>query len=236
MIRRVDGESVLLLGGGRALLMQLAHPMVAAAVAEHSGFHADPFARLQRTLEASFAIVFGTTEQARAAAASVRSVHEHVVGDGYRADDPALLMWVHATLVDTALRVHERFLRPLPAADAERYYDESTVVAELLGVPRAAQPPDLEAFRAYVRGCIATLEVSDTARRLARDVLHPRLPWPVAPVAELGRQITVGLLPAPLRDQYGLGWDGHRRRALLLAGLGSRLVLPRVPGLIRRVH
>ena len=128
--------------------MQLAHPMVAAAVAEHSGFHADPFARLQRTLEASFAIVFGTTEQAHAAAASVRSVHEHVVGDGYRADDPALLMWVHATLVDTALRVHERFLRPLPAADAERYYDESTVVAELLGVPRAAQPPDLEAFRA----------------------------------------------------------------------------------------
>jgi len=216
--------------------MQLAHPMVAAAVAEHSGFHGDPFARLQRTLEASFTIVFGTCEQAHAAAASVRSVHEHVVGDGYRADDPALLMWVHATLVDTALRVHQRFLRPLRAADAERYYEESTVIAELLGVPRAAQPADLGEFRAYVRDRVAALVVSDTARRLARDVLHPRIPWPVAPVAELGRQITAGLLPAPLRDQYGLAWDGHRQRALLLAGLGSRLVLPRVPGLIRRVH
>jgi uncharacterized protein (DUF2236 family) len=236
VIRRVDGESVLLLGGGRALLMQLAHPMVAAAVAEHSGFQADPFARLQRTLEASFIIVFGTTEQAHDAAASVRAVHEHVVGDGYHADDPALLMWVHATLVDTALRVHQRFLQPLRAADAERYYEESTVVAELLGVPRAAQPTDLAQFRDYVRACVASLEVSDTARRLARDVLYPRLPWPVAPVAELGRQITAGLLPAPLREQYGLSWDGHRRRALLLAGLGSRLVLPRVPGLIRRVQ
>jgi uncharacterized protein (DUF2236 family) len=234
VIRRVDGESVLLVGGGRALLMQLAHPLVAAAVAEHSGFQADPLARLQRTLEASFVIVFGTTEQARAAAAGVRSVHERVVGPGYRADDPTLLMWVHATLVDTALRVHQRFLQPLQPADAERYYEESTVVAELLGVPLAAQPSDLGEFRDYVRACVASLEVSETARRLARDVLHPRLPWPVAPVAELARQITAGLLPAPLRDQYGLSWDGHRQRALLLAGLGSRIVLPRVPAVIRR--
>jgi uncharacterized protein (DUF2236 family) len=236
VIRRVDGESVLLLGGGRALLMQLAHPMVAAAVAEHSGFRADPFARLQRTLEASFVIVFGTTAQAHEAAASVRAVHDRVVGEGYRADDPALLMWVHATLVDTALRVHQRFLQPLRAADAERYYQESTVVAELLGVPRAAQPADLGDFRDYVRASVAAFEVSDTARRLARDVLHPRLPWPVAPVVELGRQITTGLLPAPLRDQYGLSWDAHRRRALLLAGFGCRLVLPRVPAVIRRVQ
>jgi uncharacterized protein (DUF2236 family) len=166
----------------------------------------------------------------------VRSVHERVVGEGYRADDPTLLMWVHATLVDTALRVHQRFLQPLRPADAERYYEESTAVAELLGVPRAAQPSDLGQFREYMRRCVASLEVSDTARRLARDVLHPRLPWPVGPVAEIGRQITAGLLPAPLRDQYGLSWDGHRQRALLLAGLGSRLVLPRVPAVIRRVQ
>ena len=163
VIRRVDGESVLLLGGGRALLMQLAHPLVAAAVAEHSGFQADPLARLQRTLETSFVIVFGTTEQAHAAAAGVRSVHERVFGEGYRADDPTLLLWVHATLVDTALRVHQRFLQPLRPADAERYYEESTVVAELLGVPRAAQPSDLAQFRDYVRACVASLEVSDTA-------------------------------------------------------------------------
>ena len=227
---------MLLLGGGRALLMQLAHPMVAAAVAEHSGFHADPFARLQRTLEASFIIVFGTIEQAQEAAAGVRAVHERVVGRDYRADDPDLLLWVHATLVDTALRVHKRFLQPLKPDDAERYYQESTVVAELLGVPRDVQPPDLASFRAYVRTLVASLEVSDTARRLAHDVLHPRLPWPVEPAAELGRQLTAGLLPPPLRRQYGLSWDAHRERALLLAGVGSRLVLPRVPGIVRRVR
>ena len=226
---------MLLLGGGRALLMQLAHPLVAAAVAAHSGFQSDPFARLQRTLETSYVIVFGTVEQARDAAAAVRVVHERVVGEGYRAEDPALLMWVHATLVDTALRVHRRFLRPLRPADAERYYQESAVVAELLGLPRAAQPADLAAFRDYVRTTVGDLEITDTARRLAHDVLHPRIPWPVQPLAELGRQLTAGLLPPPLRLQYGLSWDANRERALLLAGLGSRLLLPGVPSVLRRV-
>jgi uncharacterized protein (DUF2236 family) len=236
VIRRVDGENVLLLGGGRALLMQLAHPLVATAVAEHSGFRADPYARLQRTLEASFTIVFGTEEQAHRAAAGVRTVHERVVGDGYRADDPALLLWVHATLVDTALRVHTRFLQPLRPAETERYYEESTVIAELLGIPRDAQPRDFAEFRAYVRAMVGSLEVTDTARRLAHDVLYPRLPWPVQPIAELGRQLTAGLLPPPLRLQYGLGWDAHRERAMLVAGLTARLVLPRVPALVRRVR
>jgi uncharacterized protein (DUF2236 family) len=216
--------------------MQLAHPQVAAAVAEHSDFQSDPFARLQRTLELSYVIVFGTAEEARAAAAAVRAVHDQVVGADYHAGDPALLLWVHATLVDTALRVHRRFLHPLRPAEEERYYEESTVVAELLGLPRTAQPADLGAFRAYVRATIAGLDVTDTARRLARDVLHPRIPWPVQPVAELGRQLTVGLLPPPLRLQYGLGWDANRQRALLLACLGSRLVLPRVPAALRRVR
>jgi uncharacterized protein (DUF2236 family) len=216
--------------------MQLAHPMVAAAVADHSDFQSDPFRRLQRTLELSYLIVFGDEADARNAAAAVRAVHERVVGDGYRAEDTALLMWVHATLVDTALRVHRRFLHPLRPDEEARYYEESTVVGELLGLPRAAQPPDLDAFRAYVRATVASFEVSDTARRLARDVLHPRLPWPLQPVAELGRQLTAGLLPPPLRQQYGLRWDGNRQRALLLAALGSRLVLPRLPSALRQVR
>jgi uncharacterized protein (DUF2236 family) len=227
---------VLLLGGGRALLMQLAHPHVAEAVAAHSGFQADPFARLQRTLELSYTIVFGTPRQARAAAAAVRTVHDRVAGDGYSANDPALLLWVHATLVDTAVRVHARFLRPLRREEAERYYEESTLVAELLGLPRSAQPTDFDAFRDYVRSTVGALEVTDTARGLARDVLHPRIPWPVQPLAELGRQLTAGLLPPPLREQYRLSWDPHRERALVLAGLSSRLVLPIVPARLRQVR
>src|SRR4051812_46738569 len=103
MIRRVDGENVLLLGGGRALLMQIAHPSVAAGVAGHSDFASGPFARLQRTLEASYTIVFGTETEARRTAAAIKAVHERVTGPGYYANDPALLLWVHATLVDTSL-------------------------------------------------------------------------------------------------------------------------------------
>lgn len=235
VVRRVDKEAVLILGGGRALLMQLAHPMVARGVAEHSGFEADPWSRLVRTLQAGYTIVFGTREEAEQTAAVVRAVHERVTGVGYEANDPALLMWVHATLVDTALRVHARFLGPLSRHDEARYYAESMVVAEMLGVPSAAQPPDLHAFRAYVRDMVSSLEVSDEARQLAAAVLHPRTPWMAEPVFEVGRQLTVGLLPRPLREQYGFTWDRPRKAALLAAGAAARQVLPRLPAALRKV-
>jgi len=216
--------------------MQLAHPLVARGVAEHSGFAADPFARLRRTLDASHAIVFGTRAQAERAAAGVRAVHERVTGPGYAANDPALLMWVHATLVDTALRVHARFLGPLPPAHAATYYEQSAKVAELLGVPRVEQPADLDAFRAYVRHMVATLVVGDQARRAAEAVLHPSVPWVAGPLFALARQLTVGLLPPPLRAGYGLSWDSGREAALLAAGLAVRQVLPRVPAPLRRAR
>ena len=216
--------------------MQLAHPLVARGVAEHSGFAADPFARLRRTLDASHAIVFGTRAQAERAAAGVRAVHERVTGPGYAANDPALLMWVHATLVDTALRVHARFLGPLPPAHAATYYEQSAKVAELLGVPRVEQPADLDAFRAYVRHMVATLVVGDQARRAAEAVLHPSVPWVAEPLFALARQLTVGLLPPPLRAGYGLSWDSGREAALLAAGLAVRQVLPRVPAPLRRAR
>ncbi|MDQ3147557.1 MAG: DUF2236 domain-containing protein, partial [Actinomycetota bacterium] len=203
VIRRVNAEPVILLGGGRAVLMQLAHPSVAAGVAEHSGFAADPFRRLRQTLVAMNTIVYGTEEDARTTASELAAVHHRVRGATYAADDPELLLWVHATLVDTALRVHRRFLGELAADVAETYYLESTAVAELLGVPLDRQPPDLAAFRTYVRATVGELAVSDTARRLAAEVLHPRLPLVTGPLVELARQVTVGLLPPPLRSQFG---------------------------------
>jgi uncharacterized protein (DUF2236 family) len=235
VIRRVSGEVILLLGGGRALLMQLAHPQVAAGVADHSGFDQDPFGRLRRTLEATYTIVFGTEQEVDLVARQLWAVHEHVTGPDYRANDPELLMWVHATLVDTALRVHARFLRPLSGRDAARYYQDSIVVAEVLGVPRELQPPDLVAFQRYMRDMVGTLRVSDTARELADAVLHPRLPFVAEPGMALARELTAGLLPRPLRQQFGLDWDRNRKAALLLAGAASRTVLPRVPSLVRRV-
>jgi uncharacterized protein (DUF2236 family) len=238
-IRKVNGEAVLLVGGGRALLMQLAHPLVARGVAEHSGFQANPFDRLQRTLAAVYTIVFGTEAQARQAAGTVRAVHDRVRGRGYEANDPQLLLWVHATLVDTALRVYNRFIGALSPAEAEQYYVESTRVAEMLGVPVDIQPPTLAEFRDYVRTMVGTLEVGDDARRLAVQILHPRLPWVVAPMVEpaalLARQVTVGLLPPPLREGYHFSWDHGRQALLFAAGLSARTVLPRLPPVARRV-
>jgi uncharacterized protein (DUF2236 family) len=232
-IRRVDGEAVLLLGGPRALLLQLAHPAVAQAVAEHSDFASDPFTRLRRTLEATRAIVFGDDAEAAAAVEAVRRVHARVVGDGYRADDPDLLLWVHAALVDTALVVHRVFLRRLPDREAEEYYEQSTVIAELLGVPRDRQPRDLAAFRQYVADMVATLEVSDTARRLSHAVLRPRVPLAAGPVFGAVRQVTAGLLPPRVRAGYGLSWDPARGAALAAVALASQAVLPRVPRPLR---
>lgn len=234
IVRRVDGESVLLLGGGRALLMQLAHPSVAAGVADHSDFRRDPFSRLRRTLDATYAIVFGSEEQARRSAAAIRAVHERVTGPTYAANDPDLLLWVHATLVDTALRVHARFLRPLSRDDTERYYQESTLIAELLGVPRDRQPATYDAFRDYVRTMVGSLEVTGMAKEVAHAVLHPRMPLAMEPAFVLARELTSGLLPAPLREQYGLRWDAPRQAVMLLAGAVSRQVLPRVPSILRR--
>jgi uncharacterized protein (DUF2236 family) len=234
VIRQVAGEGVLLLGGGRALLMQLAHPSVAAGVASHSDFRADPFSRLRRTLEASYTMVFGTTEEAERTAAAIRAVHDRVTGPGYYANDPALVMWVHATLVDTSVRLYERFVRPLSMAERCEYYEQSMLQASMLGCPASEQPATWLDFRAYVRSMVGSLTVSDTARSLAHDVLHPRVPRVTEPVVEIARQLTAGLLPRPLRDQYGLSWDRPRKLALIGASAASRQVLPRLPAPLRR--
>jgi len=234
VIRRVNAEPVILLGGGRAVLMQLAHPSVAAGVDEHSGFASDPFRRLRQTISAMATIVYGSERDARATAAALAAVHHRVRGLAYSADDPALLLWVHATLVDTALRTYRRFLGGLAVDEAEIYYAESMVLAELLGVPLDRQPPDLAAFRTYVRATVGELAVSDTARRLAAEVLHPRLPLVTGPLVELARQVTVGLLPPPLRSQFGFPWGWAQETALATTSAAVRRLLPLVPGSLRR--
>ena len=236
VIRRVDGEGVLLLGGGRALLMQVAHPSVAQGVAEHSDFESDPWSRLMGTLEATYTIVFGTDEQAERMAAAVHAVHERVTGDGYRANDPALLCWVNATLVDTALRVYSTVVGQLSTADQEAFYRQATEVAELLGCPRSEQPPDLASFRDYVRTMVATLEVTPPARKIAASIWNPDLPVPApltGPPSALAKFLTAGMLPAPLRHQYGLTWDRRRKAALVRALAAARVAYPLLPRPLR---
>jgi len=220
---RVNREAALLLGGGRALLMQVAHPLVAAGVADHSDFQHDPLARLNRTLDLSLALTFGSPEEVRAAVRQINRTHERVTGAGYQALDPDLLLWVHATLIDSALLTYRTFVRPLTGEEAEAYYQEAKPIGALLGIPAKHFPRRLADFDAYLLRMLAgPVQPDATGRRLA--VLRPpirRVPGALfAPV----EAITAGLLPEGLRRAYGLRW-GRPSQALFQA---ARAALPRL--------
>lgn len=227
MVRRIHSEGVLLLGGGRALLMQIAHPDVARGVAEHSRFREERFGRLVRTLRPMFAIAFGTRDQALAAAANVNRVHEGVVGYGYRAADPALLLWVLATLIDTAIVMHERFVRLLTADEASAYYEDMRRFGLLFGLEPDEMPATVGELRAYVEEMSTSLRVSDEAREIASTLFDGNLL--LAPAMVTVRELTAGLLHPALRAQLGLTWGPGREQALRAFTGASRLVLPRVP-------
>jgi len=233
VVRRVDAEGSILLGGGRALLLQLAHPKVAQGVADHSDFEGDPLRRLRGTLEATYTIVFGSDEAADEVARRIHRIHSHVTGPDYEANDPALLCWVNATLVDSALTVYTAVHGPLTEDEKEEYYQDSCYVAEVLGCPRDAQPADWPAFRRYWHEQVAELEVSDTARRLAQSIFAPDLPWIAGPPIALARFLTVGTLPPRIRDQYGFRWRTSDRLALETGARLAKRVVPLVPRPVR---
>jgi uncharacterized protein (DUF2236 family) len=218
VIRRVNAEPALFLAAGRALLLQLAHPAVAQGVADHSDFQSNPFRRLQGTLEATYAVVFGSEALAAAVGRRIEHLHDFVTGTSYRANDPANLLWVHATLTDSALRAYTDMVEELSPADAATYYREMMLVAEAFGLPVADQPTSLAEFRSYFDEMVATLKVTDVGRRLGRDVLYPSLPGglrvPLAPALALNRLVAVGTTPEPLREQFGFAWDRHREQQL----------------------
>ena len=225
VIRAVDAEAVILVGGGRALLMQVAHPLVAQGVAEHSAYRRDRGGRLLRTLRPMFAIVFGTAEEVRAAVRGVNAVHRGVAGPGYRARDPELLLWVHATLVDTALECYRRFVRPLSPEDEARYYEETKLVGRLLGVPADLLPPSLEAFGAYRDGMVASLEVSATARGHRARAVPPGAAVRAADraLARAHSRAAAGAAARAVRDGVGsrAGRAARRGRGAQPAGLAT---------------
>jgi uncharacterized protein (DUF2236 family) len=239
-----------MLGGGRALLLQVAHPLVAAGVAAHSGYRENPWKRLEGTLNAVWAVVFGTRAQADRAAARVRAMHSRVngtiavpmgpfpAGTRYSALDPELLLWVHATLVDTALLVHSQWVRPLALREEEAYYEDMKTCARMFGTPRDVLPPTLADFRLYMEERLASDEicVTDTARDIAREVLRPPLPLPLRPAMEIVKVVTASLLPPQLRREYGLEWDPVRSVAVTASREWvRRIAIPLLPGRLRRV-
>lgn len=247
MIWRVDREMVLLLGGGRALLMQLAHPKVAAGVADHSRFREDPLGRLHRTMDVMWSIVFEEGPKAQASLQAVNDVHRKVrgtvkegevlpKGTPYDALDPDLLLWVHATLVDSALLAYDLFVKPLSGHEKSQYYTETKKLGYLFGIPEASVPASLKDFSKYMSEMIRgdTIAVGPSARALARQILHPR-PLVLKMGGPLSAFVTIGLLPERLREAYRLRWNGRREKAFQLLAKAIRRLLPLTPEMLRIV-
>ena len=221
---RLNREAMLLLGAGpRALLLQLAHPLVAAGVDEHSDFRLDPWRRLQGTLRSYLTIVYGTATAARAEIRRLNGLHRSIAGAGYTARDPDLALWVHATLVDTTIAAYDAWLEPMPRDQRARYYAETLPIGRAFGVPVDLLPPDLNAFESYVAAMLVPdgpIRVSPVVPALA-PVPARFYAWTLWP--------SIGLLPASVRTDYGFRWGPIERAvsAWLVAGWrGWRPLLP----------
>jgi uncharacterized protein (DUF2236 family) len=232
--RRVDRELFVLLGGSAAVLMQIAHPLVAAGVEQHSDYFRDPLARLRRTLNTTLAVVFAEPRVAHAALRRIDRRHGPVHGtaaDGraYEARDPALLMWVQSTLVLTSLRLYEAVLGPLTPADRDAYWQEGRPLAAMLGVPFDRQPATIGDLQRYERSMLATsVRPDDTSRHVAERVLHP-FRWVPRPVYWPTDAIAAALMPRSLHAPFGLRYRMNERIffAIVIATVRiMRAVLP----------
>jgi uncharacterized protein (DUF2236 family) len=246
----IHAERALLLGWGSAILLQLAHPLVARAVADHSGFRQGwtaPWRRLHRTLDAMLALTFGGDAGAVRAARAINAVHDRVhgtlpgaegpypAGAAYSAHDPALLTWVHATCLHAFMAAFERYVRPLTPVERDAYCAESAAAEPLLGIPGGRLPRSQADLQAYLDTMQASHEivVTDTARRLAHELLNPPgLRW-LGPVAWLYRVMAIALLPPAIREAYGLRWAARDSAAERLLATVVRGALPLLPALVR---
>lgn len=248
---RIGRERALIASGPAALLLQLAHPLIAAGVAQHSGFHDDPQRRLRGTLDATLTVVFGDHSQAVQAAERVAERHRHVngrtdtsvgryvAGTRFDATDPELALWVHATLVWTALEFYDGFIAPLTRQRRARYYAEMARFAALFGATEDRLPRSYPEFESYISAMDddGVLQVGSQARTLAEEILNAgasSLPTALGfGVSTLTRVLAAGLLPARLRSAYGLNWGWREQQAFLAARLSSRTALRAMPPSLR---
>ena len=234
---QVMSEPAIFAGGGRALLMQVAHPGVGAGVEQHSSYASDPWGRFFRTMDVMMKLSFGTPEASARQSRMLAKMHQRVVGvaeDGskYSAMDAVLQRWVWATLVDSALVVYELVRTPLTPTEKARYYDESKLMAYGCGVPVGSCPETWADFQSYIDGVVADdLAVGHAARSVAHATMVPPLPEPLGRLVTVPHQlVTVGLLAPSLRDAFGLEWDDRKERSLKRWIAGAKVtsgVLPR---------
>jgi uncharacterized protein (DUF2236 family) len=231
MVWRVNREQVLFLAGGRAALLQEAHPFVAHGVDQHSLTKSDPLGRFERTFQHVHAMLFGDLESAIGSARRVHAFHQkirgtigedsgvHAKGSSYQANDEHALLWVHATLWESSVMAYELFLRPLDSDEKERYYQETKLFAYLFGIPDEILPGSWREFVAYNEHMWRSdeLAIERTAREMAAFILSPANPLQ-RHLARWNRTMTSGMLPPRFRDAYGLAF-GPRERAVYEASV-----------------
>jgi uncharacterized protein (DUF2236 family) len=209
IVWRVNRDRCFPLAGMRSLMIQALHPLAMAGVAEHSNWRQDPFGRLAATSSYLLTTTYGDTASAMAAAAWVRKIHVHVrgvdreTGLPYSAEDPALLLWVHAGMVDSVVEIVQRYGRPLDRAEADRYVAEMVRFAEIVGVPREDVPATVASLREYLES-VPLRQATPAAKDAMRVVLQP--PGLDLDMRELWHdlsQIAVGTLPLWAREMYG---------------------------------
>lgn len=249
LIRRVYREQVMLLAGPRALLMQAAHPVAWAGFYAQTAARDEPYERLHRTAQIVDLVVYGPRAEAERATRRVRAMHRRVRGEllepagrfpagtPYAADDPALLLWILATLVDSGFVLYQRYVRALAPAEREALWQDWRTFGRMFGLPEQALPATVADFDAYLRRMLHgdDLHVTDEARRTARRiVMRPPVPFAARPLVELANFVTVGLLPPQIRRQYGFSWDPARGLALFgHTAYARRLLVPFLPGRLR---
>lgn len=236
----VNREWLAALGGARAVLLELAHPLVAAGVAAHSRYERDPFGRLYRTLQTMTALTFGQGPAVARAARHFQGCHRRVhgvlpaeigplaAGTPYAGDDPLLQLWVLATLIDSVLEVYVRFVRPLSAEERESYYQDARRLAERLGLAPALMPAAYPDFVDYMGAMLRSelLAVGAQARAIVAALYRPPVFGALAWRASF---VGIGLLPAPLRAAYGFTWSPADERRLERWAALSRRLRPFVP-------
>ena len=213
-IRRINREWIVLLTAQRALLLQIAHPAIAAGVDDHSQWREQPYRRLWRTLWLMNQIIFGRRQAAATAVKAINQRHLGVKGfyktesnqsvRGYDAADSKLAWWVLATLIDSSLIAYEKWVRCLQSAERDQYLQECKLLAEFFGVHRDNMPNDFEEFSQYMKSMIDsnTLKYNSRSREMAQAILNTP---PVLKV--LFYRITVSCLPTPVRNGFGFQWD-----------------------------
>ena len=247
--RRINRETVVLLGWGRAILMQLAHPLVAAAVRDYSRFDQSAggyVRRVRRTVGGMLAITFGSTAAAQESLARINGIHHQVrgtlrdtvgvfpAGTPYSATDPDLLNWVHATIVDSMIVTYELLVAPLSEAECDQFCVEAAATGEALGIPPDRLPRRVADLRRYLQEKYSggEIAVGADARALADALFSPPL-GPAVHLFRITRLFTTGLLPGQLRDAYALAWDERRARSFRTIARFVRRLRRLLPSVLR---